>query len=531
MLEGTSDGVLACDGDGNILWMNGKARTMCGLAGAEPGNVAALGIDIDVSQDRSAFECILAGEADDRKEVLVNAVARQDGTSILFLQDVSERRRLDSKLMLYSEQMEEMVAEKIMQLNQRVAEMENLYTLSEKLKYSTDLDEMLDQSLQTAISLPDFDGVAIIVKESEQMMLGKLMQHGKQPARIRISLVPSLKATLLEQGSTPFRVLPLDAFNDYVAGAIPDDAAKASLIEWARDGTKFVSIPLLSRGRLLGVFFAYTIHPVPWSNEVLDSIMTLVNTLSMAMENAMLYQDVLAAYEQLKELDELRTEFVDIAAHELRTPLTAIKAFLDMMMMGSLGTFADGEHEQLEALADSADDLNRMVTNLLDFSRIQSKEWSLTPEVLDAKAFIEGTVETLAHLARSKGQSIEMTVPDGLNISGDPYLVKRVFLNLLSNAIKYTPHGGRIRMSGRKEGELARFEVTDTGMGIDEKDLPFIFDRFYTADTSLTKRGDQMGLGLAICKSIVEKHGGEIWADSHPGRGSSFYFTMPLSQG
>ncbi len=230
---------------------------------------------------------------------------------------------------------------------------------------------------------------------------------------------------------------------------------------------------------------------------------------------------------ELQRLGRARRDFVANISHELRTPLASIRLLLDTLLHNALPD-AGMQRQLLEQIAVETDALSQLAQELLDLSQIESGQVLLKLVPTRVADLVGEPVTRLATQAGHKHQEIAVDVPPDLTALADPQQVGRVIVNLLHNAIKFTPEGGRIGVrAAQGEGDEVMIEVWDTGVGIAPEDLPRIFERFYRADRA--RGGGGTGLGLAIAKHIVEAHGGRIWAESEPGHGATFRFTLPAA--
>lgn len=240
-------------------------------------------------------------------------------------------------------------------------------------------------------------------------------------------------------------------------------------------------------------------------------------------------QQVNESYRKLSELDRLRSEFFANISHELRTPLTLIIGPLD-----ELWRQADGLSEAAARSVDLARQnslrLLKLINDLLEIVRLE--EGSNTPSFqdVDLSVFMPAMTESMGYLSETK--EIELTCKSHgqpLWVRGDPSQLEKVLVNLLSNALKFTPRGGSIRVRcDTQDGREAVVEVHDTGIGIPAKDLPYIFDRFRQVDGSPTRQFQGIGLGLSLARELIDQHGGSLTAESEPGKGSCFRFTLPI---
>ncbi|MFW6125725.1 MAG: ATP-binding protein [Chloroflexota bacterium] len=231
---------------------------------------------------------------------------------------------------------------------------------------------------------------------------------------------------------------------------------------------------------------------------------------------------------ELRRLESVRRDFVSNVSHELRTPLASIRALAETLREGAVADLAvaDGFLQRIEL---EVDRLGEMVEELNQLSRIESGEVTFDMRSVQVANVILQAVERVRpQLDRAEltlATDVPLSLPEAL---ADQHQIENVLLNLLHNAVKFTPPGGRITLFARLEDDTIAISVRDTGTGIPSEDLPHIFERFYKADKARAKAGT--GLGLAIAKHIVRGHGGQIWAESAEGEGSTFTFTLPVAR-
>jgi signal transduction histidine kinase len=227
-----------------------------------------------------------------------------------------------------------------------------------------------------------------------------------------------------------------------------------------------------------------------------------------------------------KEAEELQSTFVSIMSHELKTPVAIIKGYAGTLRREDADWEAQTLRKGLRVIEEESDRLDQLITNLLEASRIQAGGLQLDPAPLQIPALVEKLAEDFRLQTESHNFVVDFP-PDFPPVVLDFERIRMVLSNLLSNAIKYSPQGGTIRIGGwAEEGRIIVY-VSDEGIGIPDVEIPHIFDRFYRVDNSLTRTTEGTGLGLYLCKAIVEAHGGSIWARSRPGQGSTFYFSLP----
>lgn len=234
------------------------------------------------------------------------------------------------------------------------------------------------------------------------------------------------------------------------------------------------------------------------------------------------------AEEKLRELDHMRSEFISNVSHELRSPLHSISGFAKLMLRGKVPD-PTVQSEFLTTIDKQAERLGRLIENLLSVSRLESGRFGIQKQRLSMKELIHETVDGLYSLAYDKGIVINEEMPSTLlEIEGDRERLEQVMINLLSNAIKFSKDDSPIVVQAEDRGSELVVQVIDRGIGIPEKAMPYLFERFYQAKDAMARGGT--GLGLYISKQIIEAHGGRIWAESKVGQNSVFSFSLPLNK-
>ena len=228
----------------------------------------------------------------------------------------------------------------------------------------------------------------------------------------------------------------------------------------------------------------------------------------------------------LTRLEELRRNMVTDVAHELRTPLTNIRGYLEALRDGVV----EQDDQLIDSLYDEAMLLNRLVDDLQELSLAEAGQITLQRQPVAIAEVAERAVEAARLRAEAAGVTLGSDVRQDLPlVDVDPQRVGQVLRNLLENGIANTPPGGDVSVTAQVAEGMVEVRVRDTGIGISAEDLPHIFERFYRADKSRSRATGGAGLGLTIARQLVEAHGGHIWAESAEGVGSTFVFTLPLS--
>lgn len=271
------------------------------------------------------------------------------------------------------------------------------------------------------------------------------------------------------------------------------------------------------------------------------------NYRDLAEKNARLQE----AYDKLKELDRLKSNFLATVSHELRTPLTSIIGYSEMLQAGIAGDLNDEQSGFIETIRSKGELLLSLITSLLDLNKLERGQLSIQPELLDPRSLLAELQETYLPEAEKKRIRLEVHCADDVpELHADPVRLRQILINLAGNAIKFTPENGCVKLSavrseislhdsGEDDGDglgaalmmapepAIEFRVSDTGIGIAPDQLQKIFDAFYQVDGSSTREYGGAGLGLAIAKNLVEAHHGLIRVESARDHGTTFYVTLP----
>jgi signal transduction histidine kinase len=232
-----------------------------------------------------------------------------------------------------------------------------------------------------------------------------------------------------------------------------------------------------------------------------------------------------AAAEKLAETDHEKSEFLALVSHELRTPLTAVKGFVDTVLVHWDGLPDERRRELLTRASTNADELGRLVGQLMEFARSEARPIELAPVELSVRGAVDTALHDLAPVVAE--HVVDVDVPHDLAVEADTDAFNHVLVNLLTNAVKFSPSGSRVVVRGDREGSDVVVSVSDEGVGIPSDEQERIFDRYYQSSAGDGGRGT--GIGLTIAQRFTELHGGRIWVESEPGHGSTFSFTLPAA--
>lgn len=297
--------------------------------------------------------------------------------------------------------------------------------------------------------------------------------------------------------------------------------------------------PVYSKGKGIGVLiFSMVKDESEVTEEEKELIQGFTDIVGLAVENAQLYsslqeqsKELDIANKKLVELDNLKDEFVSVASHELRTPMTAIKSFLWMALNRQVKNMNPDLKRYLDKAYISTERLINLVNDMLNISRIEGGRIALKLEMVDIVELTGEVVEELLPKATEKGVKLEIERANVPNVLADRDKIHEVLLNLMGNSLKFTPKEGKVSVAFNKEAEVVDIAVSDTGRGIAKEDMSRLFTKFGRLDNSYIAVAESggTGLGLYICKSLVEIHKGRIWAQSDGlDQGATFTFTLPI---
>ncbi|HEY6572674.1 MAG TPA: ATP-binding protein, partial [Candidatus Eisenbacteria bacterium] len=279
-------------------------------------------------------------------------------------------------------------------------------------------------------------------------------------------------------------------------------------------------VPLMSTEGAIGAITVLD-HDGGFTSEEQDVLAMLASQAAIAIANAKLY-------EQTKELDRLKSEFVAVVSHEVRTPLTSIKGSLELLSDDRFHQLPDPQKELLGICQANTERLIALINDILDFSKLEASKLPMTMEVVELRHVLTEAVENIRSLAGMRRVEIDLRVDDTTGaVEADAMRIGQVITNLVGNAIKFSPEGGHVEIFASGDESLVTVSIKDYGRGIAPRDLNRLFQRFAQLDSSTTRKAGGTGLGLVISKGIVEQHGGKIWVESAMDQGSTFSFSLP----
>ena len=331
-------------------------------------------------------------------------------------------------------------------------------------------------------------------------------RHRSQAGTPRTDVPEALEKIM--RAAEPVLVGASSSLYSYITGE--DDGA----------GRTLIFLPLVSRGQSIGVASAVSAAGRPFNSDDLPLFAELARRASLAIDNARLYLESQQAV-------RAREEVLAIVSHDLRNPLNAVTLGASLMKMSD--SLSPDDREQVETIEVSGRRMARLIEDLLDVTRLEGgKRLPIEPDAVDPSELLSEAEEIFRAQASVASVALECKVDGTLPaVHADRHRVMQVLTNLIGNSMKFTPPGGRIDVHARLDRDEVLFSISDTGPGIPKDNLGDIFSPYWQA-----KRAERLGagLGLPIARGIVEAHGGRIWVESEPGRGTNFYFTLPVDE-
>jgi GAF domain-containing protein/two-component sensor histidine kinase len=290
-----------------------------------------------------------------------------------------------------------------------------------------------------------------------------------------------------------------------------------------------ISVPVIVEGQMIGAIALSRVTVKPFTEREIQLVETFADQAAIAIQNVRLFNEIKDKSRQLEVASRHKSEFLANMSHELRTPLNAIIGFSEVLVQGLFGEVNEKQREYLNDVIGSGQHLLSLINDILDLSKIEAGRMELELSNFSFRNALESGVTIVRERAARHDIALNVDVSDELGqVEADERKVKQILYNLLTNAVKFTPDGGNVNVTVRRDKDDVRVNVQDNGIGIAEADQARIFEEFQQVGRERSREGT--GLGLTLTKRFVELHGGRIWLESAPGRGSTFTFTLPLRQ-
>jgi signal transduction histidine kinase len=400
----------------------------------------------------------------------------------------------------------------------RIHRLERLIEISRGLGTSQDLDALLQSVVNAVCELTESQTCSILLYEAETDLLkfvACLPQHKEVLKRIRVPLEKSV-AGWVYLNSKPLMIE--DALDD---PRVFKDIERALGIPTR----SILAVPLIFRGETIGVIEADNKQlNKKYTQDDVTILETLASQAAVATLSTVLLEETQLAYEELKELERMKSDFIAIASHELRTPLGLILGHATYLCE----VVKDRQQRhQLEVIVRSASRLKQIIEDLSNVNTFQTGTARLKGTPVSLSTIIKKVASSFQNNARQKNIMLMTKLPESdLVIQGDEEKIAIALSNLITNALTFTDENGHVLVTAEELPGYVRVSVIDDGIGIPEKDIPRVFERFFQVQSHLTRRHGGMGLGLSVAKAMIEMHDGQIWVESVEGKGSKFSFLM-----
>ena len=293
----------------------------------------------------------------------------------------------------------------------------------------------------------------------------------------------------------------------------------------------YLGLPLVSKDETLGVLVFLTREAHEFDDEEVRFLGSVTSQAAVAIQNSQLYEKIHGQAKELENANKLQADFTAMIAHDLRSPLSNISGIAEMMHQGLFGQVSEEQKNWLQRMRNNCKNLVQLVSDFLDISKVESGRIELQRSETDVYELASSIVVNYQPVAASRNIALTCVGdPSPFPMDVDPRRLDQVITNLLSNALKFTRAGGSVELRVEPDRDTGvKIEVKDSGVGIPSNEIPNLFQKYRQADSTRLLAHHGTGLGLVICKMIVEAHGGKIWVKSKEGQGTSFYFTLPAA--
>ncbi len=417
----------------------------------------------------------------------------------------------------------EQYKEKVAHLEYRVAYLERIAKVSQTLNSTLELDALLKSIVQVATGLTHTEACSLLLYDEDigelKFIPATISTVAKKLVGIPVPLDGSIAGWVFKKGRP---MLIRDVKNDPRWNQQVDELSEFQT-------RSILGVPLIIKRQVIGVLELLNKQDeLGFTQDDIQIATTLASHVAVAIENARLWRDVQRAYKKLEEVEQLKTDFVNLASHELRTPLAVIlgyASFLQDEVSGHAG-------EQLDMVLSSALKLRNLIDDMINLGHIKAQDVALDVEIFSMRELVAEVAAEFETLFSAKSLQVKTRFAEGddpVNIEADRQKIYLVVANLISNAVKFTPERGSIFIELARKAQKIYIRVADTGVGIPKNRLGKIFGDFYQVEPSLTRRFEGLGIGLSIVKGLVESHNGTIAVKSVEGKGSQFIVMLPIS--
>ncbi|WP_342304188.1 ATP-binding protein [Methanolobus sp. ZRKC5] len=537
MLENINDGVVVIQ-DGTVIIVNPQFAGMIGYKADEVIGMFYLDLvapsHMELVRSRhnkrleknttcpSSYKLVLISKHGDEVPVDINASYIEHAgksATISIIRDITQRKRDEEKI------------------NRSLEIQKALALVSSTLLTSSDIEKAINISLSCIGNLCGASRAYIFLYDEN----GKHMSNthewcadGVVPHKVDLQELPMHTFPWWMQQLSSGEMIHITNVDD-----MPLEASAEKEILEMQNISSLLVLPLLIGKRTSGFIGLDNIINVgSWSREDIAIMGTVSHLLSNSIENDMKEvqlaenaRELWNANVELKRTAKVKDAFLANMSHELRTPLNSIIGFSSVLLSGIAGVMNDKEVRYLNHISNSGKHLLEIINDILDISKVESGKMELIYEKVFVSDIIGSVINIVSPMADKKQINLNCDInPIGISVEADHVRFKQIVSNLVINAIKFSDERNDVSIIAKREGDLLNISVADTGIGITQEDQPKLFKPFQQLDSSNSRKYEGTGLGLALVKDLVESHGGHIWVESEPGKGSIFTFSIPIKR-
>jgi signal transduction histidine kinase len=406
-------------------------------------------------------------------------------------------------------------------MKQILGQLTRLIEISLTLNSTLDQDRILQFIINTASDILNCEAVSILLyddKKEELRIAASTDSNPEELAKIPVPLDSSIAGTIFTENAPQI-------INNPENNPLHFQGVDEKIQFETRS---LVGVPMQIRDTVTGVLEGLNKRDGEFTKADVDILSVIASQAAVAINNAHLMNSLQHAYEELSQIDKIKSEFISIASHELRTPLSHILGYAHMLQEET----KDGSSVSAKRLLESANQLQSLVDAMTNMNLLEMGSQELSLEKVALQQILVDTYKAALETIKARRHETEFDLPKPpIYIMADSEKLERAFLNILNNAALFTPDGGQIKINVTAHEDHAHVTITDNGIGIPKDELENIFDRFNQVESHLTRAHGGIGLGLPIAKGLVELHGGKIWAESEGANtGTTFQITIPLAQ-
>jgi GAF domain-containing protein/anti-sigma regulatory factor (Ser/Thr protein kinase) len=417
--------------------------------------------------------------------------------------------------------------ERTRDLMESVEELKALGEVGHAVSSSLDLETVLETIVARAVDLSGTDCGVIYEFDEAAQEFNLRASH-----RMEAEAVDALRATRIRAGEGAAGQAASTRAPVQIPDTFDERERSTSRIRPLLNRLGYrslLTVPLLREQKILGGLTVWRRQAGEFDPEVVNLLQTFATQSALAIHNAQLFREIQAKGRELEAANRHKSEFLANVSHELRTPLNAIIGFSEVLLEKLFGELNDKQNEYVDDILSSGRHLLSLINDILDLSKIEAGHMELELTSFDLPTAVENALVLIKERASRHGVRLERVVDEELgDFRGDERKLKQVLVNLLSNAVKFTPEGGKIQVRAGLDNGAVKISVSDTGIGIAPEHHETIFEEFRQVGSDYARKREGTGLGLTLTKKFVEMHGGRIWVESEPGKGSTFTFILPV---